>query len=95
MSAAELCEYNLDWHAVREHDRRPSGAIASFQRLSMDERWALPDVPHLVARSIALWEEGFELVIEDLLALPRSRTIIAEGPGAFPWCVAPLLTSPT
>jgi hypothetical protein len=91
----DLKIYNLDWHGARDHERRPTPAIAAFQRLSMDERWALPDVAHLVARSIALWEGGFELVIEDLLALPRSRTIIAEGPGAFPWCVAPLLTSPT
>jgi hypothetical protein len=61
----------------------------------MDERWALPDVHDLVVRSIAIWEESFASVIEDLLALPRSRAIVAEGPGALPWCVAPLLTSPT
>jgi len=90
----ELKIYNLDWHAVRDHERRPSAAIAAFQRLSMDERWAVPDAHELVERSIALWEEGFTLVIEDLLALSPSRTIVAEGPGAFPWCVAPIISSP-
>jgi hypothetical protein len=40
-----------------------------------------------------VWEEGFARVLEDLLALPRSRTIVAEGPGALPWCVAPVLDS--
>ena len=89
----DLKIYNLDWHGVRDHERRPSAGIAAFQRLSMDERWALPSAADLLERSIALWQEGFALVIEDLLALPRSRTIVAEGPGAFPWCVAPVLNS--
>jgi len=89
----DLKIYNLDWHAVREHDRRPSHLTAAFQHLSMDERWALPSPDELLTRSIAMWEEGFDLVLEDLLTLPRSRTIVAEGPGAFPWCVAPVLNS--
>ena len=89
----DLKIYNLDWHAVREHDRRPSHLITAFQHLSMDERWALPSADELLTRSIAMWEEGFDLVLEDLLALPRSRTIVAEGPGAFPWCVAPVVNS--
>jgi len=89
----DLKIYNLDWHSVREHGLRPGAAVAAFQRLSMDERWAVPSAVDLLQRSIALWQEGFALVVEDLLALPRSRTIVAEGPGAFPWCVAPLLNS--
>ena len=90
----DLKIYNLDWHAVRDHDRRDGAASAAFARLSMDERWVVPSPIELLERSIAVWEEGFALVLEDLLALPRSRTIVAEGPGAFPWCVAPLLSSP-
>ena len=89
----DLKIYNLDWHSPREHALRPGTAVAAFQRLSMDERWAVPKAIDLLERSIALWEEGFALVVEDLLALPRSRAIVAEGPGAFPWCVAPLLSS--
>jgi hypothetical protein len=94
----DLKIYNIDWHAVRdhavpEHALRPGTAIAAFTRLSMDERWALPSPVALLERAIAVWQEGFTLVVEDLLALPRSRTIVAEGPGALPWCVAPLLSS--
>jgi hypothetical protein len=94
----DLKIYNLDWHAVREHAvpehaLRPGSAARAFTRLSMDERWAVPSALDLLERSIAVWQEGFTLVIEDLLALPDSRTIVAEGPGAFPWCVAPLLSS--
>jgi hypothetical protein len=90
----DLKIYNLDWHAVREHAGRPGTAVAAFQRLSMDERWAVPSADELLERSVAIWQDGFTLVVEDLLALPDSRTIVAEGPGAFPWCVAPLLSSP-
>jgi hypothetical protein len=90
----DLKIYNLDWHAVREHAGRPGTAVAAFQRLSMDERWAVPSPDELLERSVTIWEDGFTLVPEDLLALPTSRTIVAEGPGAFPWCVAPLLSSP-
>jgi hypothetical protein len=90
----DLKIYNLDWHAVREHAGRPGTAVAAFQRLSMDERWAVPSADELLERSITIWQDGFALVVDDLLALPRSRTVVAEGPGAFPWCVAPLLSSP-
>lgn len=94
----DLKIYNLDWHAVREHAvpehaLRPDSATRAFTRLSMDERWAVPSPVEILERSIAVWQEGFALVTADLLALPRSRTIVAEGPGAFPWCVAPLLSS--
>jgi hypothetical protein len=91
----DLKIYNLDWHNVREHDLRPRPAVEAFRRLSMDERWAAPSVHELVERAIAIWQEGFALdVLTDLMALPRSRTIVAEGPGAFPWCVAPVISSP-
>jgi len=95
----DLKIYNLDWHAVREHALpehalRPGSAARAFTRLSMDERWAAPSAVEILERSIAVWQEGFALVLEDLLAMPDSRTIVAEGPGAFPWRVAPLLSSP-
>ena len=90
--------YNLDWHAVREHALpehalRPGTATAAFARLSMDERWVDPSPADLLERSLAVWQEGFALVQRDLLALPDARAIVAEGPGALPWCVAPLLSS--
>jgi hypothetical protein len=89
----DLKIYNLDWHAVRAHELVRTPTIDAFRRLSMDDRWVAPSVDHLVARAIAIWEESFALVLDDLLALPRSRTIVAEGPGAFPWRVAPLISS--
>lgn len=90
----DLKLHNLDWHGARGHRLRPGEAAASFEQLSMDERWVQP-IPHeLFERSVIIWTERFDLVVEDLLALPTDRPILAEGPGAFPWCVAPLLASP-
>ena len=90
----DLKVYNLDWHQVREHHERSGAADAWWQQRSMDERWVQPSPYELLERSIAGWDEGFPLVLEDLLALPRSRPVVAEGPGAFPWCVAPVIRSP-
>jgi hypothetical protein len=89
----DLKIHNLDLHPARDRGLGPGTAVAAFARLSMDERWAVPSPVDLLERSIAIWQEGFAFVLEDLLALPRSRTIVAEGPGALPWCVAPVLNS--
>jgi hypothetical protein len=85
---------NLDWHHVREHRRRPGERAAEWERWSMDERWVLPTAEELLERSVAVWNERFELVIEDLVSLPRSRPIVAEGPSAFPWNVTRIISSP-
>ena len=89
----DLKIYNLDWHLSRGHRERAGPRAAAFAALSMDERWARPSVDDLVERTVAIWEEVFALVVEDLLALPRSRTVIAEGPGAPPWLVANVIGS--
>lgn len=90
----DLKIYDLDWHLGREHRARAGPRASAFGRLSMDERWALPSVDALVARTTAIWEEVFGLVVEDLLALPSSRTVVAEGPGAPPWLVANVISTP-
>lgn len=86
--------YDLDWHSVHDTSRVRSPEVELFTRQTMDERWAQPAVDALVARAVLFWEQAFRVVVEDLLALPRTRLVIAEGPGALPWCVAPLLGSP-
>jgi hypothetical protein len=90
----DLKIYDLDRHLSREHRQRAGPHGRAFGALSMDRRWATPSIEHLVERTVLIWKEVFELVIEDLLALPRTRTIIAEGPGAPPWLVANVIGSP-
>jgi hypothetical protein len=93
----DLKIYNLDWHQVREHrerlDRARHPVASRWEGSSIEDMWVRPGPEELFERAIAVWTEMFDLVLEDLRALPRARPILAEGPGAFPWCVAPLLSS--
>ncbi len=95
----DLKLYNLDWHYWREHQDRLDPArhpvSVRWKGATMDEWWVDPSVDEIVERAVALWNETFDLVVEDLIAESRSRVILAEGPGAFPWRVAPLLAAPT
>jgi len=91
----DLKIYNADWHHVREHRGRPGGVVKGWDELTMDERWIRPSPRELYERESANWTASFPLVVEDLLALPDDRTIVAEGPALFPWCIAPLLLSAT
>jgi len=87
----DLKLYNLDWHQVREHRDRGGPAMRWWDERTLDGLWVDSTPAELLERSIAAWNEGFELVIQDLLALPPFRTIVAEGPGALPRLVAPLI----
>jgi hypothetical protein len=88
----DLKIYNLDWHHTREHLERAGPAMRWWQERTPDERWLAPSRAEVLDRSIAAWEEGFALIVDDLLRIPAARPVIADGPGAFPWLVAPLLS---
>ena len=88
--------YHYDRHeqahlARRDPVRHP--AFCADTRLDMDERWVRRPVGTMVRATTAAWHERFELVLADLLALPATAPILAEGPGLLPADVAPLLTS--
>ena len=67
--------------------------MSNAAQMTWDEVWMRP-VDVLVTRELAFYREEFELVIEDLLSIPRSTPIIAEGAALLPECVAPLLSHP-
>ena len=90
----DLKIYNIDWHLVRDYPQRPGGTLPGWDELSMDERWVQPSPSELAERDIASWTARFSFVIEDVLALPTTRRIVVEGPGAFPWSVAQVIHSP-
>jgi adenylate kinase family enzyme len=90
----------LDYHAdawARNHLSRRIAAgdaeAAAFMQMNMDQRWLDRSVETLVQEVITSWTRDFDLVIEDLLALPKENFIVAEG-NFFPACVAPYLVSP-
>ena len=93
-----LTRYNYDWHDARDHtertraDRHPHRA--AFLAMSLDERWVVRSPEEMATAEVAEMAERFELVIEDLLALPTDRRVIADGFGLLPELVHPVIESP-
>lgn len=56
--------------------------------------WVHPTPEEMAGRATATWSERVGLAVEDLLALPADRPIVAEGPGFFPRALRPFLASP-
>ncbi|HEY8982734.1 MAG TPA: hypothetical protein VIU15_24515 [Streptomyces sp.] len=93
-----------DWHlyvtddAMESHARRttPQDApfLHEFLAMDMDQRW-LERSPRTMADTFHWFRgEGFGLIVEDLLALPRDRSIVVEGFRLLPHLVKPLLPGP-
>lgn len=89
--------YDYDWHDSRDHtertreDRHPHRA--AFLAMSLDERWVLPTPREMADNALGSFRDRFEMVIEDLLAMPRDRGIVADGFGFVPELVAPVIAS--
>jgi hypothetical protein len=71
-----------------KHPRMTKAASVTW-----DEVWMRP-VDYLVEREIAFYREEFELIVEDLLAMPTRAPICAEGAALLPECVAALGVDP-
>jgi hypothetical protein len=66
--------------------------LARFRAMTMDERW-LERSPDLMLDTFHWFRgEGFELVVDDLLRLPRAPAVVVEGLRQQPHLVAPLLS---
>ncbi|MFP3963771.1 shikimate kinase [Actinomadura fulvescens] len=78
-----------------DHARRMSAEQAPYLRtfaaMDMDERWVARSPREMLDTFHWFHGEGFELIIEDLLALPAGRPVIAEGFRLLPDLVRPLL----
>ena len=97
--------YHMDRHEL-DHIRRADARLhpATFalrphlddpeDRALLDETWVLHAPAEMAERAMASWMDRMPLVVEDLLALPADRAIVAEGPGCFPEVVLPLLADP-
>jgi hypothetical protein len=81
-------------HIARSTDTARFPAINEFIAMSMDERWVLRTPQEMADNAIASWIQRFPHVIEDLLVMPTTRPIVAEGPGLFPQLVKPYITNP-
>lgn len=90
-----MCVYHYDKTDAEHHQKLAETVleIRQFNEASLDERWVYPEPGALLARSLKSFSYRFPIVIEDLLALPSDKPIIAEGFGLLPELVHPLLSS--
>ena len=93
-AAHGLTLYDTD-AAMADHGARCSLAdtpfLARFKAMTMDERWLERSPQDMLETFHWFRGEAFDLILEDLLALPADRPVIAEGFRLLPALVAPHL----
>jgi hypothetical protein len=88
--------YDLEVYAtddvMSDHGRRSSPETAPhlqrFAAMDMDERWVNRSPETMLDTFHWYRGEGFDLIVEDLLALPADRGVVAEGFRLLPELVA-------
>lgn len=98
----DLCVYHCD-DLFEEHrgraqpDKHPTFYNAMFTTYAdMDwERFWMRPVKTLLQKELAIYADEFEMIVSDLLEMPRSRPILAEGSALLPRCVKEILTTPS
>jgi hypothetical protein len=77
-------------HAGRS-DAAQTPLLQAFLAMDMDERWTNRS-PEVMLKTFHWFAgEGFDLILDDLLALPEDPPILVEGFRLLPRLVAPLL----
>lgn len=69
--------------------------LSEFKAMDMDERWVRRSPETMLATFHWFRGEGFDLIVEDLLRLPREPRVIVEGFRLLPHLVKPLLATPS
>lgn len=88
--------YHFDRHEM-EHFRQadpvlhPNLTAAHPDVMGPEERWLGSTPDEMCRQTMACWTERFSMAVEDLLRMPGSPGIIAEGPGMYPDAVVPLI----
>lgn len=88
--------YDCD-HAFYRHNEivtpQQQPVFHRVMRLTSEALWMRP-VEQQTAEEIAIYQEEFPLILEDLLALTTPQPVLAEGAALLPECVTPLLRDP-
>ena len=83
---------------MADHARRSSPEscplLHSFMAMDMDERWVNRSPERMLETFHWFRGEGFDMIVEDLLDLPRDPGIIVEGFRLLPALVEPFLSDP-
>ena len=93
-------EHGLGIYATDElmadHARRSSPEecplLHKFMAMDLDERWVNRSPQTMFETFHWFQGEGFNLIVEDLLRLPRDRNVIVEGFRLLPRLVKPVLS---
>lgn len=98
-----LIHYAYDYHDARDHSARArreperyprrAALLATLDR-GADELWVRRTPTEMAANTLLDFRERFDMVLDDLAAIPLGVPILAEGWGLRPELVAPYLTSP-
>lgn len=98
-----LISYSYDYHDARAHSDRARANPERYPRLhdvlatldrDADAIWVRSTPHEMAARTRQVWLERFDMVLDDLAAMPPAVTVIAEGWGLRPDFVAPRIDSP-
>lgn len=79
---------------ARRSAREDCPLLHTFLAMDMDERWVNRTPITMLETFHWFRGEGFHLIVEDLLRLPREPGVIAEGFRLLPRLVRPLLSAP-
>jgi cytidylate kinase len=80
-------------HASRSTPEE-SPFLARFMGMNMDERWLIRSPETMLETFHWFRGEGFGLIVQDLLALPKEPSVIVEGFRLLPHLVKPLPAVP-
>ncbi len=84
--------------AMSEHARRSTPEecpyLRQFMHLDLDERWVNRSPRTMLDTFHWFRGEGFSMIVDDLLRLPRESRVIVEGLRVLPRLVKPLLAVP-
>ena len=95
-----LIRYSYDYHDARSHSARARANPDRFPTLSAfltaleadpDSVWVEPTPEAMAYQALRIFAERFEMVLEDIDALPGAANTLAEGWGLRPDLIAPHL----
>jgi shikimate kinase len=94
-SRFDLDVYRVD-EAFENHvqhlDSEVHATLVKWCAASWNERW-MQSVESLVQEVIACYREHFTLILDDVLALPKHKSLLVEGTALMPKEIARVLTS--
>jgi hypothetical protein len=79
---------------ARRSTREQAPLLHAFMAMDMDERWVNRSAATMFETFHWFRGECFDMIVEDLLRLPRGPAVVVEGFRLLPRLVAPLLSEP-